>query len=230
MPSAEHGPRYWSNTFSAFSVALCASQSTAYTDPRHALAASRDTSSDLYESISADLGSRPGHTNTVRSPNVRAPTPTHGVCARLAEISLELPQANPPAYSYSAVATWGDIAFVSGQIPRLDGQVSHSGVLGADRTLAEAREASQICALNALAQLDASVGLDRVARILKLMVFVASAPDIVAQPSAAEGASQVLIAAFGEAGRHARTALGVPRLPTDALSEIDLVVGLRPAS
>ena len=152
-----------------------------------------------------------------------------GVRARLAQAGLELPRAQSPAYSYAAVTVWGDIAFVSGQIPRWNGQVSHSGVLGVDKTVEEATEAARVCALNALAQLDASVGLDRVAQVLKLMVFVASASDVVAQPTAAEGASQVLLAAFGEAGRHARTALGVPRLPADALTEIDLVVGLHPA-
>ncbi|WP_436700541.1 RidA family protein [Nocardioides sp. BYT-33-1] len=156
------------------------------------------------------------------------PATSTGVRARLAELDLALPAAHPPAYSYDAVTVWGDIAFVSGQIPRRDGEISHRGVLGVSRRPEEAFEAAQVCALNALAQLDDAVGLDRVARVLKLMVFVASGPDVVEQPSAAEGASQVLLTAFGSAGRHARTALGVPRLPADALVEIDLVVGLHP--
>lgn len=156
------------------------------------------------------------------------PVSSDQVRARLAQLDLTVPTAHPPAYSYDAVVAWGDVAFVSGQIPRHGGEISHRGVLGVSRRPEEAFEAAQVCALNALAQLDAAVGLDRVAQVLKLMVFVASGPDVVEQPSVAEGASQVLLTAFGEAGRHARTALGVPRLPADALVEIDLVVGLHP--
>jgi len=158
-----------------------------------------------------------------------SPASADAVRARLAHHGLELPTAQAPAYSYDAVTVWGDVAFVSGQIPRRGGEVAHRGILGVSCELDEAVAASRLCALNALAQLDAAVGLDRVARVLKLMVFVASGPDVVEQPSAAEGASQVLLTALGEAGRHARTALGVPRLPADALAEIDLVVGLHPA-
>lgn len=150
------------------------------------------------------------------------------VLARLAGLGLRLPAIAAPAYSYDPVVAWGDVAFVSGQVSRREGRV-YDGVLGVDRSLEQAVEAAEVCALNALAHLDATVGLDRVARVLKLMVFVASAPDVIEQPRAAEGASQVLRAALGDAGRHARTALGVPRLPVDALVEIDLVVGLRPA-
>jgi len=150
------------------------------------------------------------------------------VRSRLADLGIDLPTAVAPNYTYEPVTVWGDIAFVSGQIPRRDGGVVR-GTLGVDRDLEEAQGAAALCVLGALAQLEAAVGLDRVAQVLKLTVYVASAPDVVTQPLAAEGASRTLVDAFGERGRHSRTALGVPRLPADALLEIDLVVGLHRA-
>lgn len=165
-------------------------------------------------------------TTTPRRPT-RATEPSISISSRLAELGWELPQAATPIYTYEPVALWNDLAFVSGQISRRDGVVL-AGVLGVDRTPEEAHDAAALCALNALAQLDAAVGLDRVARILKLTVYIASGGDVVSQPSAAEGASTVFVAAFGDAGRHARLAIGVPRLPADALAELDLVVALHP--
>jgi 2,5-dioxopentanoate dehydrogenase len=152
-----------------------------------------------------------------------------GVRARLHEAGIHLPRAAAPNYSYVAVQVWGDLAFVSGQIPKDDGKLAYEGRVGADRTLEEAVAAAELCAANALAHLDNGVGLERVAQVLKLNGYVASTDDFVHHPSVIEGASRFLESAFGEAGRHARTALGVSRLPANALVEIELVVGLHPS-
>lgn len=149
---------------------------------------------------------------------------------RLAALGVDLPKPADASYTYDTVVEWGDIAFVSGQIPKLDGAVAFRGVVGEDRTIDDGIAAAQLCAANAIAQLDRAVGLERVARVLKVNGYVASAPGFAQHPSVIEGASKFLVAALGEAGRHARTALGVPRLPADALVEIELVVGLRAAS
>lgn len=162
------------------------------------------------------------------APFTTSPSTPSLVRRRLADLGIDLPTAVAPSYTYEPVTVWGDIAFVSGQIPRRNGEVVQ-GVLGVDRVVEDAADAAALCVMGALAQLEAAVGLDRVAQVLKLTVFVASAPDIVTQPVAAEGASRALVDAFGERGRHSRTALGVPRLPADALVEIDLVVGLQRA-
>ncbi|MBB5749509.1 RidA family protein [Micrococcus sp. TA1] len=153
----------------------------------------------------------------------------NGVRDRLRESGIRLPRATAPNYSYVAVQTWGELAFVSGQIPKDDGRLAYEGRVGEDRTLDEAVAAAELCAANALAQLDSAVGLKRIARVVKLNGYVASTEDFMEHPSVIEGASQFLGTALGERGRHARTALGVSRLPANALVEIELVVGLHPA-
>lgn len=159
-------------------------------------------------------------------------TPTHptdgiAVKERLLRAGIHLPSPSAPNYTYSPVIVWGDIAFVSGQIPKEYGQLAYSGRAGDDRTLTDACAAAALCAANALAHLDTAVGLDQIAQVLKLNGYVASADDFTEHPRVIEGASRLLEAALGPAGRHARTALGVPRLPADALVEIELIVGLR---
>jgi enamine deaminase RidA (YjgF/YER057c/UK114 family) len=157
------------------------------------------------------------------------PEAINGVRARLRQAGVRLPRAAAPNYSYVAVQTWGDMAFVSGQIPKDDGKLAYAGRVGEDRTLEEAVAAAELCAANALAHLDGTVGLERVAQVLKLNGYVASTDDFVKHPLVIEGASQFLETVLGTAGRHARTALGVSRLPANALVEIELVVGLSPA-
>ncbi|SDQ07011.1 RidA family protein [Leucobacter chromiiresistens] len=158
------------------------------------------------------------------------PAPPITPVQRLADLGHVLPTPAAGAYSYDPVLVRGDLAHVSGQIPRRDGDIAFTGPVRTDAEAARGREAAELCALNALAQIERAVGLDRVAQLLKLQVYVASGPDFADQPAVAEGASRLLRAALGEAGRHARTAIGVPRLPKNATVEIDLELALHPAA
>ncbi|GAA2190237.1 RidA family protein [Leucobacter alluvii] len=157
-------------------------------------------------------------------------SPTHPTTPeqRLTALGHRLPQVAAGSYSYDPVLVRNDTAYVSGQIPKRDGGVAFTGAVRSGEDAARGRQAAELCALNALAQIEQSVGLDRVAQLLKLQVYVASGDDFDDQPAVAEGASQLLRAVLGEAGRHARTALGVPRLPKNATVEIDLTVALHP--
>lgn len=146
----------------------------------------------------------------------------------LGALGYRLPEAVPPQFDYVAVAIHGDVAYVSGQIPRRDATTVVTGKLGADLDLERGREAAQLCVLHGLAQLKARLGsLDRVAAILKVTGFVASAPGFVQQPQVIDAASKLLREAFGEAGRHARSAVGVAELPRGSAVEIELVVALK---
>jgi enamine deaminase RidA (YjgF/YER057c/UK114 family) len=144
--------------------------------------------------------------------------------ARLAELGLELPPAAAPIASYVPVRVSGALAFVAGQVPIEDGRLLSAGRLGAEVTIEEGAQAARRCALQALAALRAALGsLDRVGGIVKLDVFVASAPGFTDHPKVANGASDVLVEVFGEAGRHARAAVGVAELPLGASVEVALV-------
>lgn len=144
-----------------------------------------------------------------------------GVEERLGELGLELPPAPPPVASYIPVRLAGSLAFVSGQVAMVDGAVLHPGRLGAEVTLEQGQEAARRCALQAMAALRQELGdLDRVARIVQVAIFVASAPRFGDQPKVANGASDLLVDVFGEAGRHARAAVGVAELPLGAPVEV----------
>jgi enamine deaminase RidA (YjgF/YER057c/UK114 family) len=144
---------------------------------------------------------------------------------RLAELGIELPAAPAPLASYVPVRVAGDLAFVSGQVPIEEGELLSSGRLGADVSLEQGQAAARRCALQALAALRAELGsLDRVAEIVKLEVFVASAAGFTDQPKVANGASDVLVDVFGDRGRHARAAVGASELPLGASVEIAMVV------
>ncbi|WP_125098289.1 RidA family protein [Leucobacter chromiireducens] len=156
------------------------------------------------------------------------PRPHHAAHERLAQLGLTLPQQPPTQYSYSPVASWGQIAFISGQIPKRDGAVAFTGPITAATDLDRGVAAAELATLGALAALDHEFGLHRVARVLKLSVYVASVPEFSDPPAVAEGASRLLRNVFGTAGQHARTALGLPQLPKDATVELDLVVALTP--
>jgi enamine deaminase RidA (YjgF/YER057c/UK114 family) len=148
--------------------------------------------------------------------------------ARLAAEGHSLPEATAPAFQYVAVVVHGGLAYVSGQIPRAGGQVLMTGKVGAEVSLTQAQRAAQACVLQALAQLKAELGdLGRVSRILKVTGFVASAPGFSQQPQVIDAASSLLVLAFGDAGRHARSAVGVAELPRGVPVEIELVAALR---
>jgi enamine deaminase RidA (YjgF/YER057c/UK114 family) len=147
--------------------------------------------------------------------------------AKLAELGLVLPEPAAPVAAYVPVVIAGGLAHVSGQLPFVDG-VLVKGRLGADVDTGEGYEAARACGLMIVAQLRAALGsLDRVERIVKLGAFVNSAADFTDQPKVANGASELMAALFGEAGKHARSAVGVPALPLGAAVEIDAIVAVR---
>ncbi len=149
------------------------------------------------------------------------------ISERLVELGIELPVAPAPAFQYVPVTVHERMAFVSGQLPRQGDQVV-TGKLGADVDLERGREAARLCILQGLACLRQALGsLDRVDRILKVTGFVASAPGFNQQPTVIDAASELLGEVFGEAGRHARSAIGVAELPRNAAVEIELIAALR---
>ncbi|GAB2939758.1 RidA family protein [Nonomuraea fastidiosa] len=143
---------------------------------------------------------------------------------KLEELGYTLPPPVTPVGSYLPTVRTGDLLYTSGQVPILEGKLHQTGKLGADLGVDEGKAAARQCVLNALAALKAELGeLSRVRRIVKVVVFVASAPDFVDQPQVANGASDLLAEVFGEAGRHARSAVGVAALPLDAPVEVELI-------
>jgi enamine deaminase RidA (YjgF/YER057c/UK114 family) len=154
---------------------------------------------------------------------------TAQIDAKLAELGLSLPEAAAPVAAYVPTVEAGGLLHVSGQLPFKDGALM-TGRLGEDRDLAFGQEAAQRCALMLVAQIGKALGgdLGRVERIVKLGVFVNSAAAFTDQPKVANGASELMQALFGEAGRHARSAVGVPVLPLGAAVEVDAVVAVRP--
>jgi enamine deaminase RidA (YjgF/YER057c/UK114 family) len=142
---------------------------------------------------------------------------------RLAELGLEL--ATPtPAGSYLPAVRTGSLVFTAGQVPIRDGEVVATGKLGAEVDVEVGRQLARLCALNALAAIDGAVGINSVLRVVKVVGFVASAPGFTAQPKVLDGASELLTEVFGDAGRHARSAVGVAELPLGVPVEVELVV------
>lgn len=149
---------------------------------------------------------------------------TDRVDRALADLGLQLPTAAAPVASYVPAVLAGGLLHISGQLPFKDGQLM-TGRLGDDRDLAYGTDAARACALMLVAQIKAALGgLERVERIVKLGVFVNSAPDFTDQPKVANGASDLMAALFGDAGKHARSAVGVPVLPLGAVVEVDAIV------
>lgn len=144
--------------------------------------------------------------------------------ARLAELGLELPPVVPPVAAYVPAVRSGDLVYTSGQLPMAAGRMEVTGKVGAMVTPEQAKDLARTCALNGLAAVDALVGLDSVVRVVKVVGFVASAPDFTGQPAVVNGASELLGEVFGDAGHHARSAVGVASLPLDAPVEVELVV------
>ena len=146
--------------------------------------------------------------------------------AKLAELGLTLPAAAAPVAAYVPTVEARGMLHLSGQLPFQGGQVV-TGRLGENLSLEEGQEAARLCGLMVLAQVRAALGgFDRVRRIVKLGVFVNSTPDYIDQPKVANGASELMAAVFGEAGRHARAAVGVAALPLGAAVEVDAIIEL----
>ena len=144
---------------------------------------------------------------------------------RLAELGLAVPEVARPVAAYVPAVRSGQHVFTSGQLPMRSGTLMATGKVGAEVTPEEAAECAQQCALNAIAAVKAEIGdLDLVKRVVKVVAFVASTPDFTGQPLVANGASELFGKVFGDAGVHARSAVGVPVLPLDAPVEVELVV------
>lgn len=143
---------------------------------------------------------------------------------KLAELGVTLPAVAAPAGAYVPTARSGNYVYASGQVPFRDGAIETTGKVGAEVSLEQAQADARQCAINLIAALKAEVGeLSRVKRIVKLLVFVASAPDFTDQPKVGNGASDFIVEVFGEAGRHARSAIGVAQLPLGVPVEIELI-------
>jgi enamine deaminase RidA (YjgF/YER057c/UK114 family) len=143
--------------------------------------------------------------------------------ARLAELGLTLPQVVPPLAAYVPAVQSGNYVYVSGQVPMVDGKIPYVGKVGAEVTPEQGAEMARYCALNALAAIDALVGLGRLVKIVKITGFVASAPGFTGQPAVVNGASNLFGDVLGEMGRHARSAVGVAELPLGAPVEVEVI-------
>jgi len=143
----------------------------------------------------------------------------------LAALGLELPDVATPAGAYVPAVVSGNLVFTAGQIPLVDGKLMAEGRLGAEITAEQGKEIAQRCALNAIAAVKSVLGdLERVKKVVKVVGFVASTPEFTAQPGVVNGASELLQAAFGDVGIHARSAVGVAVLPLNSPVEVELIV------
>jgi enamine deaminase RidA (YjgF/YER057c/UK114 family) len=144
---------------------------------------------------------------------------------RLIELSLDVPNAATPVGNYVAYVVTGNLVFVSGQLPLVNGELRYKGKVGADVSLEDGQAAARACALNLVAQVRAACGgnLDRVKRVVKLSGFVNSNADFTQQANVINGASDLMVQIFGEAGKHARAAVSSPTLPLGAAVEVDAV-------
>ena len=147
--------------------------------------------------------------------------------ARLAELGIRLPAVAAPVAAYVPAVRSGQLVYTSGQLPFVDGGLRRTGKVGGSVDAEDAAHDAKLCALNALAAVDELVGLDEVARVVRVVGYVASAEGFTGQPRVVNGASELLGRIFGEAGRHARSAIGVAELPLGAPVEVELTVELR---
>jgi enamine deaminase RidA (YjgF/YER057c/UK114 family) len=150
-----------------------------------------------------------------------------GPVERLRELGLTLPAVAAPAGVYVPARRAGSLVFTAGQLPLVDGALPAIGKVGAEVGPEEARDLARLCALNALAAIEDLVGLEAVSAVVKVVGFVASAPGFTGQPGVLNGASELLGSVFDDAGRHARSAVGVAELPLGSPVEVELVVELR---
>ena len=150
------------------------------------------------------------------------------VRAKLAEKGLVLPVSSKPLAAYVPAVRTGNIVFTAGQLPMVDGAIAKTGKVGSDVTVEEAKELAQLCALNALAALNLVADVDDVARIVRVVGYVNGAPGFVNQPAVINGASELLLALWGDVnGKHARSALGVAELPLNSPVEVELTFELK---
>ncbi len=146
---------------------------------------------------------------------------------RLAELGLTLPTVVPPLAAYVPAVRTGSLVYTAGQLPFVDGGMAVTGTVGAEVTVEQATDLARTCALNALAAVHSLVGLDAVTRVVKVVGYVAAAAGFAQHPAVINGASELLGAVFGEAGAHARSAVGVSSLPLHAAVELELIVEVR---
>ncbi len=147
---------------------------------------------------------------------------------RLVQMGLTLPSAAQPTFNYVPVVIERGIAYVSGQLPKVDGEVRTQGRLGEAISLEQGKEAARICGIQGLACLAEALGsIDRVARIVRVSGFVSSAPGFFQQPAVIDAVSELMVQVFGEGGRHARSAIGVAALPRNAPVEVELIASIR---
>ena len=150
--------------------------------------------------------------------------------ARLKELGIELPGAAAPAANYVPYVLTGNQLWIAGQVTFWDGKLKYRGKVGTDLTIEQGIDAARVCGLNILAQAKAALGdLDRVVRVVKLGGFVNAAGDFTDHPKVINGASDLIVEVFGDAGKHARFALGASGLPLDSAVEIDAVIEVAPA-
>ncbi|RWN56598.1 RidA family protein [Mesorhizobium sp.] len=143
---------------------------------------------------------------------------------RLSDLGVTLPVAAAPAANYVPCCRSGNLLFIAGQLPLSEGKLQASGLLGRDVDIATGQEAAKYCAINILAQAKAALGdLEKIRRVVKITVFVASAPDFFEQHLVANGASDLLVAVLGDPGKHARAAVGAASLPLNAAVEIEAI-------
>lgn len=148
--------------------------------------------------------------------------------AKLTEMGIVVPAAPKPVAAYVPAVQIGDIIYTSGQIPFVDGQIKYKGKLGKDVTIEQGYDAARVCVINALAAVKSLAGsLDNIEKIIKVVGFVNSAPGFTDQPKVINGASELLAEVFGQAGAHARSAVGVAELPIDSAVEVELIVKLK---
>ncbi|KAA0085696.1 RidA family protein [Mycolicibacterium sp. P9-64] len=144
--------------------------------------------------------------------------------AKLAELGISLPDVVAPLAAYVPAVRTGNLVYTSGQLPMQSGQLPASGKVGAEVTPEDGKALARICALNALAAVHSLVGIDSVVRVVKVVGFVASTPGFNGQPGVVNGASELFGEVFGDAGAHARSAVGVSELPLNAPVEVELIV------
>ena len=146
---------------------------------------------------------------------------------RLTELGIELPEVVAPLAAYLPAVRTGNLVYTAGQLPIVSGELTRTGKVGADVDPDDAKDLARLCGLNALAAVNALVGIDVVKRVVKVVGFVASAPGFGGQPGVVNGASALFAQVFGDAGAHARSAVGVSELPRNAPVEVEVIVEVR---
>ena len=149
------------------------------------------------------------------------------VRAKLAELGLTLPVATLPLAAYVPAVRTGNIVFTAGQLPMVDGKLPLTGKVGGAVTVEQAKELAQICALNALAAVQTVAEVDDIVRVIRVVGYVNGIPGFITQPAVVNGASELFLHIWGDAGKHARSAVGIAELPLDAPVEVELTVELK---